>query len=43
MTARDVARRVLDRVDRGGAWVTLALGGERARTPIAALGPVVAS
>jgi 16S rRNA (cytosine967-C5)-methyltransferase len=30
-TARDVARRVLDRVDRGGAWATPALDGELAR------------
>ncbi|TMQ03143.1 MAG: 16S rRNA (cytosine(967)-C(5))-methyltransferase RsmB [Deltaproteobacteria bacterium] len=32
MTARDVARRVLDRVDRGGAWATPALDGELARS-----------
>ena len=32
MTARDVARRVLDRVDKGGAWATLALDGELARS-----------
>jgi len=32
VTARDVARRVLDRVDKGGAWATLALDGELART-----------
>jgi 16S rRNA (cytosine967-C5)-methyltransferase len=31
LTARDVARRVLDRVDRGGAWATPALDGELAR------------
>ena len=31
-TARDVARRVLDRVDRGGAWATPALDGELARS-----------
>ena len=31
MTARGVARRVLDRVDRGGAWATPALDGELAR------------
>ena len=31
MTARDVARRVLDRVDKGGAWATLSLDGELAR------------
>jgi len=31
MTAREVARRVLDRVDRGGAWATPALDGELAR------------
>jgi 16S rRNA (cytosine967-C5)-methyltransferase len=30
-TARDVARRVLDRVERGGAWATPALDGELAR------------
>jgi len=32
MTSRDVARRVLDRVDRGGAWATPALDGELARS-----------
>ena len=32
MTARDVARRVLDRVDKGGAWATLSLDGELARS-----------
>jgi len=32
MTARDVARRVLDRVDRGGAWATLTLDAELARS-----------
>ncbi|HEU4733678.1 MAG TPA: 16S rRNA (cytosine(967)-C(5))-methyltransferase RsmB [Kofleriaceae bacterium] len=32
MTARDVARRVLDRVDRGGAWATPTLDGELARS-----------
>ena len=31
MTAREVARRVLERVERGGAWATLALDGELAR------------
>ena len=31
-TAREVARRVLDRVDRGGAWATPALDGELARS-----------
>jgi 16S rRNA (cytosine967-C5)-methyltransferase len=31
LTARAVARRVLDRVDRGGAWATPALDGELAR------------
>lgn len=31
MTAREVARRVLDRVDKGAAWATLALDGELAR------------
>ena len=31
MTARDVARRVLDRVDKDGAWATLTLDGELAR------------
>jgi 16S rRNA (cytosine967-C5)-methyltransferase len=31
-TARDVARRVLDRVEKGGAWATLALDGELTRT-----------
>ena len=30
-TARDVARRVLDRVERGGAWATPALDGELSR------------
>src|SRR5262249_56848700 len=30
-SARSVARRVLDRVDRGGAWATPALDGELAR------------
>jgi 16S rRNA (cytosine967-C5)-methyltransferase len=30
-TARDVARRVLDRVEHGGAWATPALDGELAR------------
>jgi 16S rRNA (cytosine967-C5)-methyltransferase len=32
LTAREVARRVLDRVDRGGAWATLALDAELARS-----------
>jgi 16S rRNA (cytosine967-C5)-methyltransferase len=32
ITAREVARRVLDRVDKGGAWATLALDGELARS-----------
>jgi 16S rRNA (cytosine967-C5)-methyltransferase len=32
LTARDVARRVLDRVDKGGAWATPALDGELARS-----------
>jgi len=32
MTSREVARRVLDRVDRGGAWATLALDAELARS-----------
>jgi len=32
MSARDVARRVLDRVDKDGAWATLALDGELARS-----------
>jgi 16S rRNA (cytosine967-C5)-methyltransferase len=32
ITARDVARRVLDRVEKGGAWATLALDGELTRT-----------
>jgi 16S rRNA (cytosine967-C5)-methyltransferase len=31
VTAREVARRVLERVERGGAWATLALDGELAR------------
>ena len=31
MTAREVARRVLDRVDKDGAWATPALDGELAR------------
>ncbi len=31
MTAREIARRVLERVERGGAWATLALDGELAR------------
>jgi 16S rRNA (cytosine967-C5)-methyltransferase len=31
MTPRDVARRVLDRVERGGAWATPTLDGELAR------------
>lgn len=32
MTPREVARRVLDRVDRGGAWATPTLDGELARS-----------
>jgi 16S rRNA (cytosine967-C5)-methyltransferase len=32
MTARDVARRVLERVERGGAWATPTLDGELARS-----------
>ncbi len=32
MTARDVARRVLDRVDKDGAWATPTLDGELARS-----------
>jgi 16S rRNA (cytosine967-C5)-methyltransferase len=32
VTAREVARRVLDRVDKGGAWATLTLDGELARS-----------
>jgi 16S rRNA (cytosine967-C5)-methyltransferase len=32
VTARDVARRVLDRVDQGGAWATLSLDGELTRS-----------
>jgi 16S rRNA (cytosine967-C5)-methyltransferase len=32
LTARDVARRVLDRVDKGGAWATLSLDGELSRS-----------
>ena len=35
MTARDVARRVLDRVDQGGAWATPTLDGELARSGLA--------
>jgi 16S rRNA (cytosine967-C5)-methyltransferase len=31
MTAREVARRVLDRVEKGGAWATPALDGELSR------------
>jgi 16S rRNA (cytosine967-C5)-methyltransferase len=31
LTAREVARRVLDRVDKGGAWATPTLDGELAR------------
>ncbi|MBA2542408.1 MAG: 16S rRNA (cytosine(967)-C(5))-methyltransferase RsmB [Deltaproteobacteria bacterium] len=31
-TAREVARRVLDRVDKGGAWATLALDAELERS-----------
>lgn len=34
MSARDIARRVLDRVDKGGAWATLALDGELARSSL---------
>lgn len=32
ISAREVARRVLDRVDKGGAWATLALDAELARS-----------
>jgi 16S rRNA (cytosine967-C5)-methyltransferase len=32
VTARELARRVLDRVDKGGAWATLALDAELARS-----------
>jgi 16S rRNA (cytosine967-C5)-methyltransferase len=32
VTAREVARRVLDRVDKGGAWATLSLDGELTRS-----------
>lgn len=32
MTAREVARRILDRVDKGGAWATLTLDAELARS-----------
>jgi 16S rRNA (cytosine967-C5)-methyltransferase len=32
LTPREVARRVLDRVDKGGAWATLTLDGELARS-----------
>jgi len=32
VTSRDVARRVLDRVDKDGAWATLALDGELTRS-----------
>ena len=32
MSARDVARRVLDRVDKDGAWATLALDAELSRS-----------
>jgi 16S rRNA (cytosine967-C5)-methyltransferase len=32
MSAREVARRVLDRVDKGGAWATLTLDAELARS-----------
>lgn len=32
MTARELARRVLDRVEKGGAWATLALDAELARS-----------
>jgi 16S rRNA (cytosine967-C5)-methyltransferase len=32
MNARDLARRVLARVEKGGAWATLALDGELARS-----------
>src|SRR5215470_8534202 len=35
MTSREVARRVLDRVDRGAAWATLALDGELERSGLA--------
>jgi 16S rRNA (cytosine967-C5)-methyltransferase len=42
-TARDVARRVLDRVDRGGAWATLTLDGELARSGLDARDRALAS
>jgi 16S rRNA (cytosine967-C5)-methyltransferase len=32
VTAREIARRVLDRVDKGGAWATLTLDAELARS-----------
>jgi 16S rRNA (cytosine967-C5)-methyltransferase len=32
VTAREIARRVLDRVDKGGAWATLSLDGELSRS-----------
>lgn len=32
MSAREIARRVLDRVDKGGAWATLALDAELGRS-----------
>ncbi|HET9621298.1 MAG TPA: 16S rRNA (cytosine(967)-C(5))-methyltransferase RsmB [Kofleriaceae bacterium] len=35
MTPRDVARRVLDRVAKGGAWATLTLDGELERSGLA--------
>ena len=35
LTSRDVARRVLERVDTGGAWATLSLDGELARSGLA--------
>jgi len=35
LTPRDVARRVLDRVAKGGAWATLTLDGELARSGLA--------
>jgi 16S rRNA (cytosine967-C5)-methyltransferase len=35
LTSRDVARRVLDRVDKGGAWATLSLDGELSRAGLA--------
>lgn len=34
MSAREIARRVLDRVDKGGAWATLALDAELSRSAL---------